>query len=205
MKEPLAVRKHPGEVNDQTINTESFTMNIVKAKRAIVLIGDGINLEALMMPSGEFRLTITSAANAVGLTQAWLSNVISGRRPTALKSLQDKGFDCISGIVPVVIDDPLMRKNLKAKTIDLDNFDALVDYGVEVGNPKAKALNRALRRETLIDLIGAAFRLPERTRQERIDHFILEYARQLTREDWLQMDREDVAMIEEQLAFVGER
>jgi len=180
-------------------------MNIVKAKRAIVLVGDGISLEAIMMPNGSFRLTITSAAQAVGYTQSWLSNAISGRRPAALKGLQDKGFNVISGIVPVSIEDPAFRSNLKAKTIDLDGLDALLDYAVEQGKPQALALNRALRRNTLIDLMHEAFRLPERTRKERVECFIKEFARQLTKQDWLDMDRDDVRMIEDQLAFVGER
>lgn len=179
-------------------------MNIVKAKRAIVLIGDGISLEALMMPSGEFRLTTTSVTSAIGFTKSWASNVFTGSRPTVLKALQGMGFNVFTDIEEVVIDDSNFRGTLKAKTIDLDGLDVLLDYAVKQGKPQAIALNRALRRETLIDIIGDAFNLPERTRKERVKNFILEFARQLTREDWLEMDRDDVRMIEEQLRFVGE-
>lgn len=179
-------------------------MNIVKAKRAIVLLGDGLSLEALMMPSGEFRLTLTSATHAIGYAKSWASGVFTGKNSKALKALQANGLNVFSAIEPVVIDDPAFKSNLKAKSIGLDAFDALLDYAVEQRKPQAIALNRALRRNTLIDLMHEAFRLPERTRRERVDSFIKEFARQLTHQDWLDMDREDVFLIEEQLRFVGE-
>lgn len=179
-------------------------MTIVKAKRAIVLIGDGVSLEALMMPDGEFRLTLTSATRAIGYAKSWASSVFSGANGKAVKALQEQGLSVFTAIEPVVIDDPAFKSQLKAKSISLDVFDALLDYAVESKKPQAIALNRALRRNTLIDLMHEAFRLPERTRQERVECFIKEFARQLTRQDWLEMDRDDVALIEEQLAFVGE-
>lgn len=179
-------------------------MNIVKAKRAIVLIGDGVSLEALMMPNGEFRLTLTSATHAIGYAKSWATNVFTGTRPKVLEALSSQGFNVFTDVQPVVIDDPAFRSQLKAKAISLDAFDILLDYAVEQRKPKAIALNRALRRNTLIDLMNEAFRLPKRTRKERVECFIKEFARQLTRQDWLDMDREDVAIIEEQLRFVGE-
>jgi hypothetical protein len=180
-------------------------MNIIKAKRAIVSIGNDFSLEALMMPSGEFRLTLTSATHAIGYVKSWATNVFTGQRPRVLEALSSQGFNVFTDIQQVIIDDPMFKSNLKAKTINLDAFDILLDYAVSQNKPQALALNRALRRNTLVDLMGEAFGLPERTRQERVRSFIKEFARQLTRQDWLDMDKEDVQMIEEQLAFVGER
>ncbi len=79
-----------------------------------------------------------------------------------------------------------------------------MDYGVEQKNPKAIALNRALRRVTLIDLIRTEFGYGQMTVEEKRAIFYKTYAASLSYEDWLEMDREDVRMIEEQLRFIGE-
>lgn len=179
-------------------------MNIVKVKRAIVLIGDGISLEAVMMPNGSFGLTLTSATHAIGYVKSWATNMFTGARPRVLEALTSRGFNVFTDVQKVIIDDPMFKSDLKAKAINLDTFDILLDYAVEQKKPQAVALDRALRRNTLIDLIHEAFHLPERTRKERVESFIKEFARQLSYQDWIDMDREDVQLIEEQLAFVGE-
>ena len=175
----------------------------IKAKRATIEICSNVQLEALEMPDGEFRLSLTSAAEAVGFTRQWLSLVTTAKRPETVKALEGKGFRR-QHILLTRIEKKGRGGASSVKSISLNDFDAILDYGVEQKNPKAIALNRALRRVTLIDLIRTEFGYGQMTVEEKRAIFYKTYAASLSYEDWLEMDREDIRMIEEQLRFIGE-
>ncbi len=123
----------------------------IKAKRATISICRNVHLEALEMPDGEFRLSLTSAAEAAGFTRQWLSLVTTAKRPETVKALENNGFS-------FDIKETQVAKNGKGgasivKTISFKDFEAIIDYGVDRNLPKATALKKALLQINLRQLL----------------------------------------------------
>ena len=172
-------------------------LNASNIKKAQVIFCEGVTVDGYQLPDGSFWVSITTASEAAGYRRAWLSENIS-RGVNTLKALVKQGFSRkILELRTPSIGGPQMNK-----LISLEDFNTLILYATFKGKKEAIALNKALVATSLQDFFRAAFGERPLTIEEKRSIFYKEFAASLSREDWLQMDREDLALIEEQERFL---
>ncbi len=86
-----------------------------------------------------------------------------------------------------------LKGKRESKTISLDDFKHLITYGVIKKKQKAIAFSTALTTIALTDFFRDAFGETQLNIDEKRKLFYQAYAESLSFEDWLEMDREDVA------------
>ncbi len=173
--------------------------NITKIKSATVYFCDSLSVDGYQYPNGDYALSITSASKALGYSKEWLGRSIN-RGGNTFKALRGIGFSGKSDEVAT----PSLGGDQVAKLISLDDFASLVIYAASKGKKEAIALNKAFVKMSLHDFFREEFGDRPLTIEEKRKNFYKTYADSLTREDWLQMDRIDVRIINEQLRFVCE-
>jgi hypothetical protein len=174
-------------MNEDTSNIE----------RSQVVFCERVTVDGYRLPDGSFWVSITTASEAVGYSRVWLSQNIS-RGANTFKALVKQGFS--QNILK--LQTPSAGGPQTNKLISLEDFNTLILYATFKGKKEAIALNKALVATSLQDFFRAAFGERPLTIEEKRRIFYKEFAASLSREDWLQMDREDVALIEEQEKFL---
>lgn len=157
-------------------------------------------LEVVRDPSENniFFFTQSSASLALGFGRNWISETVGKKNGRVAKTLQGFGFK------PIGLSGRFERKGkgmVSANLITLDQFALLVLYGATKGKPEAIAIQLALTKMSLIDFCRDAFGQVQETIEQKRARFYADVAKTM---NWLEMDKEDVALIEEQLIFVGE-
>lgn len=168
-------------------------------QQATVNLGTTI-VEVVRDPSENnvFYFTQSSASLALGFGRNWISETASKTTGRTAKTLRGFGFK------PVGLTGSFQRGgtgNVSAKLIDLDQFALLSLYAASKGKAEAIAIQLALTKMSLVDFCRDAFGQEQETIEQKRARFYKDVAKAI---NWLMADREDVAMIEEQLAFVGE-
>lgn len=174
--------------------------NISKVRSATVIFCDGISVDGYQLPNGEYAVSITSASEVLGYARNWLGRSIS-RGGSTFKALQGHGF---SGSISEVVT-PSLGGDQKAKLISLKDFNRIILFAASKGKTEAIALADALLNMSMTDFFRDQFGDRPLTIEEKRQNFYKAYADSLSREDWLEMDRIDVMVIDEQLRFVGEK
>lgn len=164
-------------------------MDTVKAERKTVVFSEEIKIDGYRMPNGEFRVSVTGASVILGFGKQWLSRVPTSR-PGTLKALQGIGFTGSQLTVKVARETVSGASNVH--TISLDDFNCLIAYAAMLGKKPAIALQLSLSKIALVDFFRDAFFEIPLTMEEKRNIFYQTYASMFNREDWLNMDREDV-------------
>ena len=156
----------------------------IRAERAAVVFFDGLTVDGYRMPSGEFRVGVTGASEALGYGREWLGRVLS-RGGNTLKALQGLGFT--EETVKVAT-----NSGRPPETIGLRDFNRLISYAVFDGKRPALALQLALTEVALNDFFRDAFGEPPLSIKQKRDLFYEAYARTISPDNWRQMDREEI-------------
>lgn len=133
-----------------------------KAKRALVQIG-GMEVEGFQMPDGSYRMSITSAAEAIETSQQNATNFL---RSKAFKALQGEGYTPQSSEKIEVEAEDQARGQTRITALPLDVTFAFWLYQCSRGNKKAYSLLAALGIETLERRFDTAFGV-ERSESDR--------------------------------------
>lgn len=173
--------------------------NFSNLQQATIDFG-AVKLEVLRDPSENniFYFTESSASLAVGFAENWLRRTRTKTGGKTLKALSGLGFK------PVPLEGTFKRKGtgaVSASLITLDQFLLLLLYAASKGKQQAIAIQFALGKMSLIDFCRDAYGEQQETIEQKRARFYKDVAKAI---DWFQEDRLDVALIEEQLAFVGE-
>ena len=171
-------------------------MDITRFQRTTVHFTSEVSVEGYKSLDGEYRVSLSSASEAVGYEKTWVSQMVRKQTKT-LKALQGLGFtggieegqiaERSSGISGASV----------VKTISLDDFSFLIIYAAAKGKPPAIALNRALVKMSLYDFFCNAFGDRLLTFEEKLEIFYKAYAETI---DWLADDRLEI----EALALPGD-
>lgn len=116
-----------------------------RAKRAVIPIGE-LQVEGFQMPDGSYRMSITSAAVAVGTTQQNATNFL---RSKALQSLQGKGYTPQTPEEIEVESTEQSRGQTRIRALPLDLVMFFWISQCSRGNKQAMTLLAALAVETL--------------------------------------------------------
>lgn len=181
----------------------------VTAIKRSIEVTEGITLDALEFPDGSYGFTLTSVAKAIGYSKQWISDVSTLKRNQTVKALEGLGF-IVSAIGQAVIKESNYKGTLNARVINLEQFEAFLDYGVQQGKSQAIALNKAFRRYALLDLLDATFDRPAKSKAEKLDGFkslVKQFYSAIAIEynktgQWLIEDQEDAEQIEDQQRFL---
>ena len=173
--------------------------DISKVRSATIRFCDGLSVDGYQMPDGSYAVSITSASEALGFAKNWLGRSID-RSGNTFKALQEKGF---SGKTEQVVA-PSLGGDQKAKLITLKDFNRVILFAASKGKDEALALADALLNMSMVDFFRNVFGDRPLTIDEKRQNFYRAYAESLSREDWLEMDRIDVMIIDNHLRFVGE-
>lgn len=185
---PLVTRKRPGVV----ILNRRTTMNIIKAERRTVKFCEGVEVDGYMLPDGEFRVGKVGASVAIGYGKDWLGQ-LGGK---TLKGLQSSGF---TGSEKIIKLDAIHGGGTTAKTISLPDFRKLIIFAASKGKPQAVALLDAVVDVGLDDWFRGHFGQRSLTLDEKRGLFYHTYSSTI---NWLEEDREDWRVIEEQQRFL---
>ena len=167
----------------------------IKAQRTTIKYMDGISVDGYMMPDGEFRVGLVGASLALGYAKQWLTQVLT-REGKSLQALQGVGFTGFSEEIDL---DAIKGGGVKAKTISLADWQRLKIYAAQQGKQKAIALLTFQGFTSDADLFADSFNVTRHTVSEKWELYYKEFAASL---DWLEEDREDVRLIEEQELFL---
>lgn len=156
-----------------------MTKTIVRAKRTTVDIA-GIEIQGLMLPDGDYRMSNTDAGKAISVGSRQLGNF---RNSTAFKALQDGGFQ------PGEITEVRMPDGRAiAKTSDLETIAAFWAY-MSSSNSTAFALTVALATETITRRFDRAF--DQQVTEEEYDaQLVLRFKRLDSRKLWTDVVRD---------------
>jgi len=153
----------------------------IKATRATVAIGDLI-VDAFMLPSGEYRMSLSQAANCIGKEAQGISNFLKSK---ALKRLLDKALGTSNFLpesltLPIVedaynpdlfvveISDDASKGQTRIRGVHLEIVGLYWQWECLQGNKQAFALATSLILESLERRFDSAFGVV-RTEQERND------------------------------------
>ncbi len=161
----------------------------IKAIREKIIFSEELSIDGYKMPDGEYRIGLSSASKAIGYSENWVRRVLNKSGTTA-KTLQELGF---GGNFLEVVRESNQGNSLTERTISLDDFKHLITYGVIKKKQKAIAFSTALTKIALTDFFRDAFGETQLNIDEKRKLFYQAYAESLSFEDWLEMDREDVA------------
>ena len=169
--------------------------NIIRAERTSVKFCEGVEVDGYRLPDGEFRVGKVGAAIAVGYAKNYLTEV-EKKSPKQLKALQDTGFTGLERIIEL---DSIGGGGTSANTVSISDFRKLIIFAASKGKPQAVALLNAIVDVGLEDWFRLSFGQIQLTLEEKRDRFYKAYAATI---DWLEEDREDLRMIEEQELFL---
>ena len=167
----------------------------IKSQRATIEYVEGISVDGYMMPNGEFRVGMVGASLALGYGRQWLTQVLT-REGKALKALQGIGFTGFSEEIDL---DAINGGGTKATTISLSDWQRLKIYAAQQGKMKAVALLAYQSLSSDADLFTDAFALPRWTVEQKRAMYCAELAKNI---NWLEEDRQEWRVIEEQEAFI---
>jgi hypothetical protein len=167
-------------------------MEPIKAKQATVRFFDGLEVDGYELPSGEFRVSITTASVSLGYSREWLGRVLL-RGGNTLQALQGIGFT-------EKIEKVATKLGRPPETLSLRDFNRLIVYAVQDGKKAALALQLALTELSLTDFFNDAFGHPPLSIQEKRERFYQAYAETISPENWREMDRQDIL----NLALIGD-
>ena len=191
------MRKHPWAVNDY--NGVTHMTDFSKIRSATVRFCDGLAVDGFELPDGSYWVSITSSSEVLGYAKNWLGRNLS-KGGNTFKALQGHGF---SGYFSEVVT-PSMGGDQKSKLISLKDFNRLILFAASKGKTEAVALADALLNMSMVDFFRETFGQRQLSIEEKRRQFYLDYSASLTRDDWLEMDRIEVKVINDQLRFVGE-
>ena len=173
-----------------------------KARRAEVAIGS-MAIAGFQMPDGSYRMSITSAAEAIGTSQQNATNFL---RSNALKALQASGYTPQTSEQIEVESEGQIRGQTRITALPLDIAFAFWLYQCSRGNKQAYNLVAALGLETLERRFDAAFGV-ERSESDRNALLAQRLQADLSAlgEAYAEPDalREQVARLEQQLRDAG--
>lgn len=170
--------------------------NSNRFERATVSFAPGLEVDGYRLPSGEFRVGMVGASTLLGFSKEWLGRVGKTNNKT-LKALQDIGFKGLQESGEVFGQTGYQ----KVSTISLDDFSLLIIYATTQNKKEAIALQVALTKASLVDFFRDAFgQIPLTIEEKRIE-FSQSYLQSL---DWLEENRLDWAVIEDQEKFLAE-
>ena len=167
----------------------------IKSQRATIEYVEGISVDGYMMPNGEFRVGMVGASLALGYGRQWLTQVLT-REGKALKALQGIGFTGFSEEIDL---DAINGGGTKATTISLSDWQRLKIYAAQQGKMKAVALLAYQSLSSDADLFTDAFALPRWTVEQKRAMYCAELSKNI---NWLEEDRQEWRVIEEQEAFI---
>ena len=127
-------------------------MTTDKAKRAIIRIGS-LEVEGFQMPDGSYRMSITGAAEAVGLS---VRNASDFLRSKAIKSLLGEGYTPPKSEIEVESTEQA-RGQARINALPLEAVNAYWHWQSHRGNKTALSLCMALSFETLDRRFDGAF------------------------------------------------
>ena len=173
-----------------------------KAKRATVAIGL-LNAEGYQMPNSEYRMSLSSAADAVGLAPR---NAFDFLRSKAAKRLLGEGFTDSITEIEVESNPEQARGQTRIQAIPLAVVSKYWLWQAYRGNKQAFALVDALLEESLERRFDAAFGV-ERSESDREALLVQRLQADLSAlgEAYAEPDelREQVARLEQQLREAG--
>ena len=175
-------------------------MSIVRSERATVRFFDGLSIDGYRMPDGEFRVSMSGASILLGFAPNWLTRGL-GRGGTLTKALQGRGF---SGSMVETGTVTATGGESRIKTVSLRDLSSLIHHAATKGKPQAIALQMALTDMALTDFFRDAFGMRALSIEEKRAKFYAAFAATLTAADWQAWDRDDAAMIDSHLQFLGE-
>lgn len=149
----------------------------------------------LVTRSGEFRVGKAGASVAVGYAKNYLTE-IEKKSPKQSKALQDTGF---AGLEEFIELDHVRGGGTTASTLNLPDFRKLILFAASKGKPQAVALLNAILDTGLEDWFRLSFGQQQLTLEEKRDRFYKSYAATI---NWLEEDRKDWRVIEEQEMFL---
>lgn len=120
---------------------------LVKVTRATILLGS-ISLDVYQMPGGEYRLSQSGVAEAIGLNKSWFSRLHKSA-PRQLESLRSKGFTGCTQQVSI--------DKSKAKTLSIADATKVWSLFARHGNDAAFDLMEACAAEAIERRADAAF------------------------------------------------
>lgn len=123
-----------------------------KATRATIQIGE-LSVDGFMLPSGEYRMSQTQTAEAVGLTER---NARDFLRSKAIKRLLGEGYTPAISEVEIESTDQA-RGQSRINALPLETVSAYWLWQSFRGNKQALALCMSLMTETLTRRFDAAF------------------------------------------------
>jgi hypothetical protein len=161
-----------------------------RAERKPVKFFDGLEVDGYRMPSGEFRVGITTASIVAGFAENYLRRALSDGG-TRLQPLLDAGFSGQT-VLQVRVTKTGDREE---RTIHLKDFIKLLRYADRQEKKSAGAILDALSELSLIDFFRDAFGESPSTIDEKRRIFYKTYAASISPEAWRQMDKEDILRI----------
>ncbi|MGK7903414.1 MAG: hypothetical protein AB4352_18815 [Hormoscilla sp.] len=166
-------------------------MDITRFKRATVHFTSQLSVDGYKLPSGEYRVGLSGASEAVGYSDRWLRQLLqrNNPEPKALKALRDLGFTAEQIEGQVAERGEGVRGASRVKTISLRDFSFLIIYAAAKGKSQAIALNQALVEMSLLDFFRSAFGDRPLTFSEKRELFYRSYAETI---DWLAEDRLEI-------------
>jgi hypothetical protein len=120
-------------------------------KRTRVKLTESFSIKSYRFPSGENRISLSDASEALGYSQGWLKQVLYPKNceSSTIKSLYKLGFsgETIRGQIAqgmTGLKNKFPSASYRVKTISFQDFFILVDYAVAQSKPKAVKLNQEL-------------------------------------------------------------
>lgn len=126
-------------------------MNKIIVKGTRVKLTESVSVKSYIFPSGEYRISLSDASEALGYSQGWLTRVLNPKNceSSTIKSLYKLGFSgktvkgqIVQGMTGLKNKFP--SASYRVKTISIHDFVILVDYAVAQKKPLAIKLNQQL-------------------------------------------------------------
>jgi hypothetical protein len=170
---------------------------IVRADRVDFQLAPGHVIEFFRLPSGEKRISKSSAAKACGLGEKYFYRVQSAT-PKQLEALQSAGFTGYS--LPVSAPLPDGRGSTRSDTLSLDDFRIVVTYAAfTLNKKKALALASGMIGVAIETIAKQAFGEEALTLEEIRRHLCKAYAKTI---NWAEEDKLDFEEIENHQIFL---
>jgi hypothetical protein len=161
----------------------------IRAERATVTFFDGLTVDGYRMPSGEFRVGLNGASRVLGFDRDWLRNAVERKTPRTVQALLEAGF---SDKTQELTAQSNRGNTFKDTTIDLDDFNCCIIYGVQSKRKAAIALQKSFTKLALNDFFRDAFGEPPLSIAEKRKLFYETYAASISPEQWRYMDKQDI-------------
>lgn len=120
-------------------------------KRTRVKLTESFSIKSYRFPSGENRISLSDASEALGYSQGWLKQVLYPKNceSSTIKTLYKLGFsgETVRGQIVqgmTGLKNKFPSASYRVKTISFQDFYILVDYAVAQKKAKAIKLNQEL-------------------------------------------------------------